>query len=112
MSAVLALLSSLVWGSSDFVAGLVSRRLPALVVIAWSQTIGLVALTPVLLWRGPVGVGGGWVPWAVSAGITGAIGLWAFYAALASGTMGVVAPIAAKNASLRLDRSTIAADEL
>lgn len=111
MSAVLALLSSLVWGSSDFVAGLVSRRLPALVVIAWSQTIGLVALTPVLLWRGPVGVGGGWVPWAVSAGITGAIGLWAFYAALASGTMGVVAPIAATGASVPVVLGVLTGDQ-
>lgn len=111
MSAVLALLSSVVWGSSDFLAGLISRRFPALVVIAWSQTIGLLALTPVLLWLGPAGVGAGWLPWAASAGVTGAVGLWAFYAALASGTMGVVAPIAATGAAVPVVLGVLTGDQ-
>ncbi|MBK8757292.1 MAG: DMT family transporter [Actinomycetales bacterium] len=111
MSAVLALLSSVVWGSSDFLAGLISRRFSALVVIAWSQTIGLLALTPVLLWRGPTGVGAGWLPWAASAGVTGAVGLWAFYAALASGTMGVVAPIAATGAGVPVVLGVLTGDQ-
>jgi drug/metabolite transporter (DMT)-like permease len=37
----------------------------------------------------------GYLPWAIGAGLTGVIGLVAFYAALATGTMGVVSPIAA-----------------
>ena len=37
----------------------------------------------------------GYLPWAAAAGLVGMVSLVAFYAALASGTMGVVAPIAA-----------------
>ena len=44
MAALLALLSSLLWGGSDFYGGLVSRRLSAVRVVAWSQGIALVAI--------------------------------------------------------------------
>jgi drug/metabolite transporter (DMT)-like permease len=101
MSALLALLSALVWGTSDFGAGLLSRRLRPLVVIAWSQAIALLTLMVVVAFRGlPEAPLGDWVPWAVGAGVTGSLGLLAFYAALATGTMGVVAPIAALGAAI------------
>lgn len=100
VSALLALLSSLVWGTSDFVAGVVSRRLRPLVVIAWSQAIALVLLTAAVLVSGSLRLADGWVPWAVLAGVSGSLGLLAFYAALATGTMGVVAPIAALGAGI------------
>lgn len=98
MSAVLALLSSVLWGSADFGGGLASRRLPAVAVVGWAQTAGLVGLGALALgtkaWGGP----GGWIGWSVVAGAVGALALIAFYAALASGTMGVVSPIAALGA--------------
>jgi drug/metabolite transporter (DMT)-like permease len=93
--AVLALLSSLLWGGSDFLGGTAARRLRALVVVGVSQAIALVLLVPLALafgarpehlWAGPL------------AGLAGLVGLSAFYAALASGTMGVIAPIAAAGA--------------
>jgi drug/metabolite transporter (DMT)-like permease len=95
VSAVLALLSSLLWGSSDFLGGILSRRLPAALVVACSQAFGLVAVAVVAVAAGALDAPTGYVPWAVAAGLTGVIGLVAFYAALASGTMGVVSPIAA-----------------
>ncbi|MCU1621325.1 MAG: protein of unknown function transrane [Frankiales bacterium] len=95
MPVLLALLSSLLWGASDFLGGTAARRLPALVVVGASQAIALVVLVPLVatlgdrpdhLWAGP------------AAGLAGLVGLSAFYAALAEGTMGVIAPIAAAGA--------------
>lgn len=96
MPAVLALLSAVVWGASDFVAGVVSRTLRPVVVVAWSQLIALATLSVIVAVRGLPGTGyAAWWPWAVLAGVSGALGLLSFYAALSTGTMGVVAPIAA-----------------
>lgn len=95
MAALLALLSSLLWGSADFVGGTLSRRLPATVVVGASQAAGLVAITVVAALAGALGAPLGYLPWAVGAGLAGLIGLVCFYAALAAGTMGVVSPIAA-----------------
>ena len=98
MAALLALGSSVIWGSADFLGGLLTRTRSAYVVVAGSQAFGLLAIAIVALvtgdWREPVG----YLPWAVGAGLSGAVGLVAYYAALSSGTMGVVAPIASMGA--------------
>ena len=95
MAAILALLSSALWGSADFAGGLVSRRLRATVVVAVSQSLALVVIVVWVLWLGAEHAPHGYLPWAAAAGVVGPLALVAFYAALASGTMGVVAPIAA-----------------
>jgi drug/metabolite transporter (DMT)-like permease len=92
---LMALMSSMVWGSSDFIGGLVSRRLPAHVVVATSQAAGLAAVTVAALATGRFGDTPDWVLSAVVAGGSGAVGLVMFYTALATGTMGIVSPIAA-----------------
>ena len=93
MAILLALASSLMWGASDFVGGLISRRRPVLVIVGWSATFGLVMASVAVAvtggWHGPYG----WAPWGAAAGAAGALGLICYYAALASGTMGVVAPV-------------------
>ncbi len=93
MLSLLALASSAVWGTSDFLAGLTSRRLPAAAVVGWSQGVALLAMTVAVLLTGSA-PGAGWVAWSVAAGLAGSTGLVSFYAALGSGTMGVVAPVA------------------
>ncbi len=93
MTAVLALLSSLLWGSADFLGGLTSKKLPSLLVVALSQTAGLAAVTCVALAAGAWTAPTGYLPWAVLASLSGASGLVVFYKALATGSMGVVAPI-------------------
>jgi len=95
VAVVLALLSSVLWGASDFLGGLLSRRRAAGLVVGASQAVGLVAITLVALPAGAFDDPTGYLPWAVGAGIAGLVGLVCFYAALASGTMGVVSPIAA-----------------
>jgi drug/metabolite transporter (DMT)-like permease len=91
----LALLSSLLWGTSDFLGGTATKRLPAPVVVFFSQLVALIVLVPFALVLGarPDALWPG-----VAAGLAGVVGLAAFYAALAVGTMGVVAPIAATGA--------------
>ena len=95
MSLLLALMSSLLWGGSDYLGGAATRRLPAVVVVAASQAAALVALVPLAI---VLGARPDELLPAVGAGLAGLVGLAAFYAALAAGTMGVVAPIAALGA--------------
>lgn len=99
MSVVLALLSSLVWGTSDFLGGLLTTRRPAIAVVGASQLVGLAAMTVVVLAGHPLS-GTAWIAYAVPAGLVGSGALCAFYAALSRGTMGVVAPIAATGAAV------------
>ncbi len=90
----IALLSSLVWGTSDFCGGLASKRANSLHVVAISQVCGLVPILVLAVISGSFSAPLSYLPWAVTASIAGASGLVAFYAALARGRMGVVAPIA------------------
>jgi drug/metabolite transporter (DMT)-like permease len=94
VAALLALLSSLLWGASDFLGGTATRRLPGTTVVVLSQAVALAVLVPLVLAvdTGPVGPV---LVTSVAAGVVGPLALVAFYRALALGTMGVVAPIAA-----------------
>lgn len=91
----LALLSSAMWGSSDFLAGRLAGRHPALAVVAGSQIFGLLLMLVMATATGSWGEPLSYLPWAAVAASSGAVGLVLFYSALATGTMGVVAPIAA-----------------
>ncbi|MGZ4663890.1 MAG: EamA family transporter [Frankiaceae bacterium] len=94
MTALLALCASAVWGTSDFLGGILAKRMPALAVVFVSPG----ATVAVLVLLALAGVAPlppqAWWGWAASAGAVGAFALAAFYRALASGVMGVVAPIA------------------
>jgi drug/metabolite transporter (DMT)-like permease len=94
VAAVLALFSSLTWGSADFIAGVASRTRSVWAVVAGSQLIGLVAVLIAATAAGEWGADIGWLPWGLFGGLAGTIGLICFYTALATGTMGVVSPIA------------------
>jgi len=101
MLSLLALTSSLFWGTSDFFAGFKSRTIAPPAVVALTQAAALVALSAVLLVRNTgfsESFTGNGPRWAIAAGVMGALGLVCFYTALASGTMGVVAPISSLGA--------------
>lgn len=95
MGAVLALLASVLWGAADFYGGTLSRRLPALTVVFVSQIAALVVFAVGGLVTGVLGASGPYLLWGAAAGIVGPAALFAFYRALATGRMGVVAPLAA-----------------
>lgn len=103
MAALIALLSSAVWGTSDFLGGLWSKRFHPVQVVALSQLGGFVAalcfFLSITIW-GSHGDSSwtAWGAWGVAAGVCGATGLLALYAALSTGTMGVVSPITAMGA--------------
>lgn len=95
---VLGLLSGLSWGVADFLGGVASRRAAAFAVVAISQAIGLlVALVVVAIVRPDLPPTGN-ILLGLAAGLTGVIGLMAFYRALSIGSMSVIAPISALGA--------------
>ncbi len=92
--------ASAAWGTSDFLAGLTSRRLPVLTVVATMQLFGLALVSLVLVAVRPPAPGLDAALASVAAGAAGNAGLICFYRALATGTMSVVAPIAACGVAL------------
>jgi drug/metabolite transporter (DMT)-like permease len=94
MLSLLALASSACWGTADFFAGLKSRTTPAAAVVAWSQGLALLVISVLVGARHADFALHGWPLWSVAAGVSGTVGLVSFYAALSTGTMGVVAPVA------------------
>lgn len=95
MAALLAVLSSLMWGTADFLGGSVSRRMPALAVYGLSQAVGFVALVTVATVTGAWGAPPGYWPWAIASSLLGLVGMLAFYSALSIGPMGIVSPLVA-----------------
>ncbi len=101
MGAALALLSSALWGGSDFLGGLATRRASALLVVLVSQLAALVGLAVVVPLTGAA-VPSRALVLGAAAGVAGAVALGCFYRALASGVMGVVSPVAATGAVVPL----------
>ena len=106
MASLLALFSSILWGSADYLAGNLSKRFKAIAVTGASQAIGLITgvvlvlvtgsyIAPNLSWNGY------FVP-AIGAGIAGFLGLVSFYSGLSTGRMGVVSPISTLSAVIPL----------
>ena len=97
MSAFLALFSSLLWGSADFLGGKLTKKYKAVAVTAVSQSFGLLFGILVIVfttsWLSPNLSWDGYLIPGVLAGLMGFGGLTAFYAGLATGRMGVVSPI-------------------
>jgi drug/metabolite transporter (DMT)-like permease len=98
----LALGASLSWGCSDFLAGLKSRALPVLAVLAVSQPAGLALVTVALLVRGGEAPGASEAAWAAAGGAVGVLALSAFYRGLAAGAMSVIAPVSGTAAAVPL----------
>ena len=106
MASILALFSSVLWGTADYLAGNLTKRFKAIAVTGASQAFGLIAgiflvvvtgsyISPNLSWDGYL------LP-AIGAGIAGFFGLVSFYSGLATGRMGVVSPISTLSAVIPL----------
>lgn len=93
MSVLLGLLAAATYGSSDFLAGLASRRLPAIVVTAGAQALCLlVGLVAVAFYPGE-GIDTTVLLWGAASGIGSAGGTFALYRGLGGGEMSVVATL-------------------
>jgi drug/metabolite transporter (DMT)-like permease len=91
--AVLAVLASLCYGSSDIVAGVAARRVTPIAVALWGHGIGtavVVAATVVVAGRPTWGAFG---PGVLAGGVAG-LGLLLYYGALRRGQVSVVTPLA------------------
>lgn len=110
--ALLGLVASVCLGVSDFLGGTLSRRVPLLTVLLLSQAVGVAAVLPRLLFDEPGGDLGAAVLWGVVGGVGVAVGVSSLYEALATGTMGVVAPLAALSVVVPLVAGLLAGDAL
>jgi drug/metabolite transporter (DMT)-like permease len=94
ITAVLGLIGAFVFGTADFLGGLASKRISAMLATAVAATSGLVALLAALPF-----VGGEWSPaavlWGALSGVSGAIAISLLYACLAIGPMSILSPLTA-----------------
>ena len=99
MAALLALISSGMWGAADYLAGNLSKKFRPTAVLSVTQIIGLffgliLAIATGAFDAQALGDGGYLLP-GIAAGFAGYLGLIFLYRALATGRMGVVSPISA-----------------
>jgi drug/metabolite transporter (DMT)-like permease len=83
------------WGASDFIGGYASRRANAFLITAIAHASGLLFVATLAVATHSVLPSNGSLEWAVAAGLSGGAALALFYRALASGRMGLAAPVSA-----------------
>lgn len=117
MGILLGLATALAWGSSDFLARFVTRRIGTLRSLFYMQTWGFVLLTLYLIvthsW-GHLFDGSGWRPWAWGflAGGCNTVAMFSFYRCLEIGKVAVVAPLSASYPVLTLLLSMFSGERL
>jgi drug/metabolite transporter (DMT)-like permease len=83
------------WGTADFAGGYGSRRANAFVLTAFSHVCAFALMVTIALTQHGLFPSRASIFWAVLAGAVGGFSLAIFYRALASGQMGLTAPISA-----------------
>jgi drug/metabolite transporter (DMT)-like permease len=83
------------WGASDFLGGVGARRVNAFLFTAIVHISGLVVIVALALMAHTPFLTNSSVVWSLISGAVGGIALALFYRSLASGNMGLVAPVAA-----------------
>lgn len=92
MAIVLSLVAAVVYGTSDFLGGLVSGRVSPWTVAVLGQLAGSLAALIATVWF-PGQLSAEVLAWSVLAGAGNALGTVTLYRGLATGRMGVVAPV-------------------
>jgi len=93
--AIYSVIAVFLWGGADFAGGCGSRRANAFVLTAFSHVCAFVLMFAIALAQHGVFPSRSSILWALAAGAVGGFSLAIFYRALASGQMGLTAPIAA-----------------
>lgn len=94
-SAVFSLATILCWGSADFIGGLAAKTADSFLVTALAHASGFTVMACLALLAHAPFPSTGPMLWALAAGASGGFALAIFYRALASGHMGLNAPLAA-----------------
>lgn len=100
VAVALGLAASVSWGVADFLGGLKSRQLHVLSVLVLSQVVGMLLVGALVAARGDGPPDARFLVYGALAGVSGLIGLAAFYRGMAVGAMAVVAPISATGAAI------------
>ncbi|HEY7582496.1 MAG TPA: DMT family transporter [Acidimicrobiia bacterium] len=95
MSALFALLASLIYGAADFYGGVAGRRMATIAVVFWTQLVGGVLGVAASLLFPATSVQSSDLIWGAVGGTAGTGGIYAFYQGLARARMSVVSPVAA-----------------
>lgn len=99
MAVVLALVSAVAYGLSDFLGGIFARRVAAWPIAVVGQSSSAVCAAFLALVLGGTVTAHDWA-WGAAAGIGGGIGAAFLYRGLAAGRMSVVAPISALGSAI------------
>jgi len=91
--AVYSVIAVFLWGAADFAGGYGSRRANAFVLTAFSHVCAFVLMFSIAVGEHGTFPSGESIAWAIVAGASGGFSLSLFYKALASGQMGLVAPV-------------------
>ena len=110
LAAVLALLASVSWGTSDFVAGVEARRSTAWTAALGGQVVASLSLVALLLATSSASLSPAALAPAAVGGAVGGFGVVLQYRALALLDMGVVSPIIAGAALVPVVWGTIAGE--
>jgi len=94
-STVYSVVAVFLWGTSDFAGGYGSRRANAFVLTAFSHVCAFVLMFTIAFVLHPAFPSRASILWGLAAGGIGGFSLAIFYRALATGRMGLTAPIAA-----------------
>ena len=116
MATLLALISSILWGTSDFEGGRLSKKHAPIAVVGFSQVLGLIFGLFLMLVTGAwnakaLGSDGYLVP-GIFAGLLGYFGLFCLYEGLSTGRMGVVSPMSSMGAVVPLTYALVNGDVL
>lgn len=100
MAVLLGLAAALAYGLSDFVAGLISRRVSFVLVAVIGHIVACVLTVTVVLLATPVAPSPAALSWGAASGVGSGFGTLALYRGLGRGRMSVVAPLSALGAAI------------
>jgi drug/metabolite transporter (DMT)-like permease len=100
LGVLLALSASLMWGTADYIGGILTRSREVFSIVLVSQLAGLVVIACVVAGRGTGWPGSEAMLPAALAGVLGAFTIVVFYLALSYGPVSIVAPIMAASAAI------------
>lgn len=99
MALLLALAAAVAYGTSDFLAGLLSRKASFLLVGAVAQLIAMAGTLIALPFTSPPSPHASALAWGAASGAGAALGTLALYRGLAAGQMAVAAPLSGVGAA-------------